>query len=48
LRKSTNWEKNGDFFLIITYLFAEIVIKNKKYRVVVIMKFYNSLLKNKV
>ena len=32
LRKSTNWEKNGDFFLIITYLFAEIVLKNKKYR----------------
>ena len=27
--------KNGDFFLIITYLFAEIVLKNKKYRAVV-------------
>ena len=30
LRKSTNWEKNGDFFLIITYLLAEIVLENKK------------------
>ena len=28
-------EKNGDFFLIITYLFAEIVLKNKKYGAVV-------------
>ena len=27
--------KNGDFFLIITYLFAEIVLKNKKYKAVV-------------